>query len=91
MSDIFVRSNTEHNIRKSTHVLRVHTKNTNIGQQGLSFIGPKFWNILPSKIKLSTSANSFKHAIKEDFFAKLQKNENDPFVYLKVIGADIQI
>ena len=38
-------------------------------------------NILSHKIKLSTSANSFKHAIKEDFFAQLQKNENDPFVY----------
>ena len=67
MSDIFVRSNTQHN--------------TNLGQQGLSYIGPKFWNILSSKIKLSTSVNSFKHAIKDDFFAQLQKTENDPFLY----------
>ena len=56
-------------------------KNTNLGQQGVSSIGPNFWNIFPSEIKLSTSANYFKHAIKEDFFAQLQKTENYPFVY----------
>ena len=80
MSEIFVRSNTQHNTRKSTHMLKVPMKNTNLGQQGLSFIGPKFWNFLPF-FKLSTSANSFKHAIKEDFFAQIQKTEHDPFVY----------
>ena len=56
-------------------------KNTNVGQQGLSYLGPKFWNILPSKIKLYTSANSFKHALKEDYFKQLQNAENDPFLY----------
>ena len=64
-------------------MLKVSAKNTNIGQQGLSYIGPKFWNILSSKIKLSTSANYFKHAIKEDFSAQPQITENDPFVYPK--------
>ena len=62
-------------------MLRVPAKNTNLGQQGISFIGPKFWNILSPMIKLSTSANYFKHAIKEDFFAQLWKAENDPFIY----------
>ena len=70
--------NTTH--EKPHIMLRVPAKNNNLSQQGLSFIGPKFWNILSSKIKLSTSANSFKHAIKEDFFSQLQKTENDPFV-----------
>ena len=56
-------------------------KNTNLGQQGLSYLGPKFWNILPSKIKLSASANSFKHAIKEEYFIQLVQVENDTFVY----------
>ena len=60
-------------------MLRVSAKNTNLGQQRLSYIGPRFWNILSSKIKLSTSVNSFKHAIKDDFFAQLQKTENYPF------------
>ena len=80
MSDIFARSEARHNTRKSTHMLRIPAKNTNLCQQGLSYIGPKFLNILSSKIKLSTSANSFKNAIKDDFFAQLRKAENDPFI-----------
>ena len=81
MSDISVRSNTQHNTRKSTHMLTVSAKNTNLSQQDLSYIWPKLWNILSSKIKLSTSANSFKHAIVEDFFAQLPKKENYLFLY----------
>ena len=81
MSDIFEKTNIRHNTRKSTEMLNIPMKNTNLGQQGLSYLGPKFWNILPSNIKLSTSANSFKHAIKEDYFNQLQEMENDPFLY----------
>ena len=81
MSDVFHKSNTHLNTRRSTHMLTIPTKNGILGQQALSYIGPKFWNILPSKIKLSACANSFKHVIKEDFFSQLQKMENDPFLY----------
>ena len=81
MSGIFERSDTRHNTRRSTHKLEVSLKNTNLGQQGLSYLGPKFWNILPPKIKDSKSANSFKHAIKENYFEQLQEMENDPFSY----------
>ena len=56
-------------------------KKTNVGQQGLSYLGPKFWNIQLSKIKLSASANSFKHVLKDDYFEQLQKAENDSFLY----------
>ena len=62
-------------------MLNIPMKNTNVGEQGLSYIGPKFVNILLSKIKLSTSANSFKHALKDDYFEQLQKAENDPILY----------
>ena len=79
MLDIFVKNNIRHNTWKSTEMLNIPMKNTNVGQQGLSYL--EFWNILPSKIKLSTSANSFKHAVKEDYFKQLQKTENDPFLY----------
>ena len=81
MSDIFVKDDTRHNTRKSTEMLNIPMKNTNIGQQGLSYLGPKFRNILPSKIKLSRTATSFKHALKEDYFEQLKKAENDPFLY----------
>ena len=78
MSDIFVRSNTQHNTGKSNNMLRVSAKNTNLGQQGLSYIGPRFCNILSSKIKLSTNVNYFKHAIKEDFFWPSYENRKLP-------------
>ena len=55
MSDMFVKNNIWHNTRRSTEMLNIPMKNTNVGQQGLSYLGQKFWNILPSKIKLSTS------------------------------------
>ena len=85
MSAIFVKNNIQHNTRRSTEMLNIPMKNTNVGQQGLSYLGPKFCNILPPKIKLSTSANSFKHALKEDYFEQLQKADNDPFYILCVI------
>ena len=81
MSDVFEKTNVHHNTRRSTEMLNAPRKNTNLGQQGLSYLGPKFWNILPSKIKLSTSANSFKHAIKEEYFVQLEQVENDTFIY----------
>ena len=31
---------------------------------GFSYLGPKTWNLLPSKIKTNTNANSFKHHVK---------------------------
>ena len=82
MSDIYEKTNIYHNTRKSTEMLNIPTKNTNLGQQSLSYIGPKFWNTLPSKIKNSTSSNSFKHALKEEYFNQLQEAENDLFSYL---------
>ena len=47
MSDIFVKNNIQHTTRRSTEMLNIPMKNTNIGQQGLSYLGPTFWNILP--------------------------------------------
>ena len=81
ISDVFVKTNGHHNTRRSTEMLTHPMKNTNQGQQGLSYLGPKFWNILPSKIKLSQSANDFKHAIKENFFVQLEQAERDSFIY----------
>ncbi len=65
----------------STEMLNPPRKNTNLGQQGLSYLGPKFWNKLPSKIKLSPSVNSFKHVVKEEYFVQLEQVENDPYFY----------
>ena len=35
------------------------------GNESISFLGPKIWNILPNKIKQQTSLNSFKKSVKK--------------------------
>ena len=81
MSDIFKPSNNTKNTRSSTFRLHQPAKSKTLGQAGLSYLGPKFWNPLPSNIKSAKSANSFKHAIKHEFFNQLQDAEEDCFLY----------
>lgn len=81
MSDMLKITQTSHNTRRSTLMLKQPSRSKNIGQKALSYLAPKCWNYLPSKIKLSSNANSFKHAIKDDFFDQLCNAENDPFFY----------
>ncbi len=50
MSDIFKKTNAQHNTRRSTEMLNPPRKNTNLGQQGLSYLGPKFWNFCHKKL-----------------------------------------
>ena len=38
-------------------------------------------NGLHSDLKLSSNANTFKHKIKDAFFARLQKEEDIPYIY----------
>ena len=40
--DIFEKTNAKHNMRRSTEMLNTPRKNTNLCQQGLSYIGPNF-------------------------------------------------
>ena len=42
MSDIFVKNNIGHNTRRSTEIVNIPMKNTNVGQQVLSYLGPRF-------------------------------------------------
>ena len=41
ISDIFSKTSTTQNTRRSTHMLFQPTKDKNIGQQSLSYLGPK--------------------------------------------------
>ena len=51
MKEIFHPVDTVHNTRRSKHwLIKPHRKN-NRGQKGLSFMGPKIWNNLHSKLK----------------------------------------
>ena len=58
-----------------------NTRNTTIGQNSLSFIGPRRWNNLNSDLKLAENANTLKHRIKEEFFKALKKREYDIYLY----------
>ena len=81
MSDIFNQINSNQNTRSSTFGLEQPAKSKDLGQKGLSYLGPKFWNPLASQIKSVKSTNAFKHAIKNDFFKQLQDAEDDCFLY----------
>ena len=61
--------------RRSKSKLNLPFRKTNTGHNGLSYIGPKIWNILKS----SNNVNSFKHKIKDKFFNDLQNGENSPY------------
>ena len=81
MSDIFKPAKNTQYTRRSTLRLHQPAKSKTLGQAGLSYLGPKFWNPLSSQIKSLKSTNSFRHAIKHDFFNQLQDVEEDCFIY----------
>jgi len=81
MSDIYSLTENPRTTRRSVYKLNLPFKSTNMGQNGVSYIAPKIWNNLPSECKLENSQNKFKHKIKEMFFDKLQRDDNDIYLY----------
>ena len=81
MSDIYNKIDYIHGTRRCYLRLELPFKNTFSGQKGLSFIGPRLWNDLSFGLKVCNGANTFKHKIKEDFFRKLKKMEEDIYIY----------
>ena len=67
-SEIYHPTEQMHNTRSSKHRLHLPYRNYNQGQKGLSFMGPKIWNKLPTEIKTARNSNTFKHDIKKTFF-----------------------
>ena len=57
---------------QNTHIsvlkLKLPLKKMKMGQNSISYIGPKVWNKLPSECKLEDNPTKFKHKIKEVFF-----------------------
>ena len=52
--------------------LDVPFQKTNLGQKGLSFIGPSLWNSLSSRVYEITNAfNVFKHNLKNQYIGNL--------------------
>ena len=69
------------NTRSSKDRLNLPFRNCNQGQRGLSFMGSKIWNKLPSEIKTAATNNTFKHDIKKTFFTDLKRQHDDIYVY----------
>ena len=81
MSEMFSPVGQGRITRRSKNKLNLPFRKTNMGQNGLSYVGPKIWNSLQSDLKSLNNVNSFKHKIKDKFFNDLQKRENSPYIY----------
>jgi len=77
LSDVFSPTLNLRNTRNSCKKLNQPSVKSNQGLNSLSYIGPFIWNKLPDEIKTSTSVNSFKHKVKEDFLKALLEKERD--------------
>ena len=59
--------------------------NTCSAQNTLSYLTPTVWNNLPTSLKLSNILNCFKHGVKDYFFKKVKKKEQDVF-FIKAVS-----
>ena len=71
MSDILIINNVEKHTRNSQYSFKIPLRKTNIGQNALSYLGPRLWNSLGTDIKLAKTRNVFKHKIKLAYFETL--------------------
>ena len=78
MSDIYDPVGENSICTRNSHLkLKQPFRKTNLGQGGLSFIGPSAWNKLPNNIKDTKSVNTFKHNIKTFYLeGNRKKKEN---------------
>ena len=84
-SEIYQPTDQTRNTRSSKHRLHLPYRNSNQGQKGLSFIGPKIWNKLSSETKTAGSVNTFKHNTKKIFFKDLKRKEDDIYIYIYIL------
>ena len=82
MTEIFDPVENQNMITR-TSILRLHQpkRKTKSGMNSLSYVGPSYWNKLPSNLKISENFNSFKHSLKKYFFQDLKSNRNPFFKY----------
>ena len=71
--------------RRSKNKLNQPFRESNNGQHGLSYLGPKIWNNLHSDLKSAESITNFKDKIKANFFKELQKREDNPYEYYSIL------
>ena len=71
MSDIYSLVVNSRSTRRSEYRIKQPFRATNMGQNGISYIGPKVWNKLPSECRLEVSSNTFLHKINDHFFENI--------------------
>ena len=81
MSEMFLPVGQSCITRRSKNKLNQPFRKSNIGQNCLSYLGPKLWNNLPSELKSTKNIDSFKHKIKGKFFNDLQNQDESPYIY----------
>ena len=63
--DIFTqRINNHYNLRHINHFETQFVRTVYNGTEGVSYLGPKIWEIVPEEYKTFNSLNSFKESIK---------------------------
>ena len=77
MSDMYSLVENPRITRRSEYRIKQPFRSTNMGQNSISYFGPKVWNTLPAQCKLEDNSNKFKHKIKDHFFLNIQHVEDD--------------
>ena len=80
-AEIFHSANLGRITRRSKFKLEFPFPKSTSGQKCLSYLGPKIWNSLPFDLKSANNPNTFKHKMKENFFQKIQNEEDDIYVF----------
>ena len=71
MDEVFFKAECNRiSTRYSYQKLKLHHCKTNQGLRALSYVGPFLWNKLDNSLKMSTSLNTFKHNLKNQYFRK---------------------
>ena len=60
VSDIFAQTTQHYNFRQNLDFRICSVKLVFHGSESISYLGPKIWEIVPAKIKVTNSLNSFK-------------------------------
>ena len=81
MSDTYSLVEKLQTTRRSVLKSKLPLKKNKMGQNAISYIGPKVWNELPSECKLEDNSNKFKYKIKEEFFKNMQRKNDDIYIY----------
>ena len=65
VSELFYFSNVNYNLRSGSQFHQPSANTVRNGQETISYLGPKMWNMIPEKMKQKSSLYAFKKQIKQ--------------------------